>query len=129
MVGTKQQEVILSFIRPRSSQTMSYKHLSQYFHEGIVCLWMKGSCITSIVSTMTDEGRPVSAVTVGNWIFRWEKNNSLENHPRSGRPSTITSEIAAFMDSSLNEDDELSSLEIRRLIARKFGMSLSSATI
>ena len=107
---------------------MSSKHLSQYFRERIVRLWMNGSSDASIVSTMTDEGKSVPAVTVRKWIFRWEKNNSLENHYRSGRPSTITSEIA-FMDNSLDEDDELPSSELRRLIVRKFGVSLLSPTI
>ena len=78
---------------------------------------------------MTNEGGPVSAVTVRKVDLQMEKNNLLESHHHHGRPSTITSEIAAFMDSSLDEDEELSSAEIRRLIARKFGMSLSSATI
>jgi transposase len=108
---------------------MSSKHLSQYFRERIVRLWMNGSSVASIISTMTDEGKSVSAVTVRKWIFRWEKNNSLESHHCSGRSSTITSEIAAFMDNLLDEDDELSSSELRRLIVRKFGVSLSSTTI
>jgi transposase len=61
------------------------------------------------VSALAEEGRPVSSATVRKWIFRWKETNTLKNQHRSGQPSTVTLEMAAFMDRSLDEDDELSS--------------------
>ena len=56
--------------------------------------------------------------TIRRRIFCWTKGAGLADHSRSGRPSVITKNIAQYMDRMLEEDEELSAIEIHRLIAR-----------
>ena len=67
--------------------------------------------------------------TVTRWIFCWTKGAGLGDQSRSGRTSVVTKKMAEFMDKTLDEDEELSTTELHRLIARKFGKKVSAQTI
>jgi len=103
--------------------------LDPYFRRRIVTLWKSGENISSIVRVLQTEGRKTTRKTVRRWIFRWQYNRGLKDSHRSGRLLKITREIAVNMDEQLKEDDELSSVELQRLVSRKFTVELSPSTI
>ena len=55
--------------------------------------------------------------------------NKIASDFRRGWHSKITSEISDYMEWQLEEDNETTSVELKRLIARKFGIDISSASI
>ena len=86
--------------------------LSAFYRQRIVSLWTQGHSITSIVRALGTEGRETTRTTVRKWIFRWEKQGGLEDKARCGRPSKITCEIADYLNEQLEDDGELSSVEL-----------------
>ena len=68
------------------------------------------------------------AGTVRRWIFHWEQDHGLQDDFSEGRPSKITSEILEYLERWL-EKDKTNSVELQRLVARKFGGDISAASI
>ena len=52
----------------------------------------------------------------------------MDKH-RPGRHTKVTGVISAFIESKLEEDDEISSAELERLVARMFSVQISAPTI
>ena len=71
----------------------------------------------------------MTQMTVKKWFFHWEEQSSLEDKSGCGRSPKITNGIAKFMNQQLQEDDELSSVELQRLVAQKFAVEVSPPTI
>ena len=111
-----------------SSEVMPTR-LSPYLRERIVRLWKEGENISSIMTILRAEGGETTRATVRKWIYRWEERRGLEDDHRSGRPSKITLDMAVFLEQQLEEDDELTSVELQRLVTRRFDVKLTSATI
>ena len=105
------------------------RRLSAYARERIVRLWQQGSTPAQIVKKLAEEDIVTTRRTVTRRIFCWTKGAGLVDQRRSGRPSVITKNIAEYMDKMLEKDEELSSTEIHRLIARKFGKKIPTQTI
>ena len=103
--------------------------LSRYYRERIIALWNGGANVSAIVRTLRDEGRVTTRATIRRWIFRWEQDRGLNDDFRRGRPSKFTIEISEYMERRLEDDDETTSVELQRLIAREFGVMISSAAI
>ena len=99
--------------------------LDPYFRRRIVMLWKSGENISSIVRILQTEGRKTTQKTVRRWIFRQQNNRGLKDSHQSGWLSKITHEIANYLDEQLKEDDKLSSVELQRLVSRKFAVELS----
>ena len=111
-----------------SSEVMPTR-LLPYLRERIVRLWKEGENISSIMTILRAEGGETTRATVRKWIYRWEERRGLEDDHRSGRPSKITLDMAVFLEQQLEEDDELTSVELQRLVTRRFDVKLTSATI
>ena len=103
--------------------------LSSYMRERIAPLSEERKSVAEIVAILETEGRKVSHTTVWKWIFRWQSNHGLKDQHRSGRPTKVTAEIAAFIESKLEEDDEITSVELQRLVGRFFSTEISAPTI
>ena len=58
-----------------------------------------------------------------------KSNQGLTDKHRSGRPTKVTGVISAFIENKLEEDDEISSAELERLVARMFSVQISAPTI
>ena len=101
--------------------------LSSYYRERIIALWNEGANVSAIVRALYEEGRNITQGTVRRWIFRWEQD--LQDDFRKGRPSKITSEISEYLERRLEEDDETTSVELQRVVVRKFGADISAASI
>ena len=56
-------------------------------------------------------------------------NRGLHDQHRSGQPNTITPEIAAFMEAKMEDDDEIASAELHRLISRHFSADISASIL
>ena len=108
---------------------MSTARLPRYFRDRIVRLWTEGENVTSIVEILRSEGRVTTRTTVSKWIFRWQEFSCLEDNHRKGRPSKISTEMAKFMEEELEKDDEVTSAELQRILARRFGVQVSPPTI
>ena len=103
--------------------------LSLYWRQRIAHLFREGLKISQIASTMESEGRRTSRATVSKWISRLKSNQGLTDKHRSGRPTKVTGVISAFIENKLEEDDEISSAELERLVARLFSVQISAPTI
>ena len=103
--------------------------LPSYFRHRIIALWEEGQNISQITRTLAEEGWPTSRRTVRRWVFRFSTNRGLGDLHRSGRPSVVTWEMALFIESQLEHDDEMTSVEIQRLLERKFSISIISSTV
>ena len=103
--------------------------LSPYSRQRIVFLSQEGRSISQITELLRKEGIFTTKKTVSCWIFRWSSQSGLVDNPRVGRPSKITADIGKFIEESLKSDDELSSLELHRLVNRKFHVSISAPAI
>ena len=104
-------------------------HLSSYQRERIASLSEEGKSISQIVTILESEGWRTLRATVRKWVNQWETNHRLHDQHRSGRPSKITPEIAAFMEVNMEDDDEITSAELHRLIARHFSANISAPTL
>ena len=62
-------------------------------------------------------------------IFSWTKGTGLEDQRRSGWPSVITESISKYLDRMLEDDREISAMELHRLIAKKFGKQIPAQMI
>ena len=62
-------------------------------------------------------------------MFSWTKGAGLEDQRRLGQPSVITESIAEYLDRMLEDDGEISAMELHRLIAKKFGKQIPAQTI
>ena len=93
--------------------------LSSYMRERIARLSEERKSVAEIVAILETEGRKVSHTTVRKWIFRWQSNHGLKDQHRSGRPTKVTADIAAFIESKLEEDDEITSVELQSMVAEK----------
>ena len=103
--------------------------LSSYYRERIIALWREGANVSAIVRLLHGEGRTTTRATVRRWIFRWEEERGLDDNFRAGRPSKITSEISEYMERRLEDDDETTSVELQRLVSRKFAVDISATSI
>ena len=101
-----------------------------YLREGKNCCFVGGRKASfRILKTLESEGRRTSCTTVQRWVFRWRTNRGLRDQHCSGRCSRITSEIAAFIERILQEVNEITSVELQRLLFRKFSINISAPTI
>ena len=115
-------------ISNESERTM-LSHLSTYRREQIIALWEEGKTASEILPTLETEGRRTLRATVRRWVFRWRTNRGLRDQHQCGRKSKFTTEIAAFLEAKLQEDDEITSVELQRLISRYFSVNISALTI
>ena len=105
------------------------RRLSSYACEQIVRLWQQGKTPAQIVTDLAKEEIWTTKRTVTRRIFSWTKGTGLEDQRRSGRPSVITESIAEYLDRMLEDDGEISAMELHRLITKKFGKQIPAQTI
>ena len=103
--------------------------LFRYYQERIIALWNGGANVSTVVKTLCHEGRVTTRATICRWIFRLVQDCGLDDDFRRGRPLKFTIEISEYMERWLEDDDETTSVELQKLIAREFGVVISSAAI
>ena len=95
--------------------------LSAYAHERIIRMWQQGKTPAAIVRELAQDGICTTSRTVKRRIFAWTKGDGLEDRRRSGQLSSITKEIAEYMDRMLEDDDELTGNLTHGFLHLQFG--------
>jgi len=82
----------------------------------------------TIAKLLKEENLKVSRVGVAKCIARFLETGSLSRKEGSGRPSSITADIQAIVDSNMREDDETTAYQLRELLL-SYGYSISRRTV
>ena len=122
-------QVLKSLCISNESERAMPSHLSTYLRIRIVALWGEGKKVFLILIILESEGRRTLRATVRRCAFCWRTNHGLRDPHGSGRRSKISAGMAAFVEAKLQEDDEVPSVELQRLISRKFSVNISAPTI
>ncbi|XP_071480853.1 uncharacterized protein [Diadema antillarum] len=103
--------------------------VSQADRGRIILWWAAGASVRVITKKLHDYGVEVSKTAVANCIKRYRETGSVSDRPRSGRPHVLTAEEEAFIDQLIDQDKELSSIEIQAKVQERFGKGIGASTI
>ena len=104
--------------------------LSRYIKRRIVNLANLGNRYTKITEILLQEDNfKVSRQAVSNTVTKFRNDNSLSSDRKSGRKRILTHEHLNFIDKSYEENDELTSVDLQKLILKNFGIEFSTAMI
>ena len=92
-----------------------------YYHE-------KGLRSTSIARALKSEG--ISASVVGIWklLKRYDEDSTTARRAGSGRAKKVTAEVADLVESQMQQDDETTATQLRKILVSK-GHNISLSTI
>lgn len=92
----------------------------------IVRLQSRGKGPCEIVKLLAEDDVKISRWSVIKFLKRYRERQSLENAPRTGRPSEgVTIEVMNFIDAEMERNDEMTSPLLARKIYEKFGLNFS----
>lgn len=92
----------------------------------IVRLQSRGKGPSEIVKLLAEDDVKISRWSVIKFLKRYRERQSLENAPRTGRPSEgVTIEVMNFIDAEMERNDEMTSPLLARKIYEKFGLNFS----
>ena len=80
-----------------------------------------------VTRVLAEEGMKVSRISVGRFLRSYRENCSLFDAPRSERKSKLSEEHLTFIDEKMKENDELTSEELRKMVANECGVEVSSS--
>lgn len=87
----------------------------------IVRLNAKGKGATEILHILAEDDVKVSRWSVIRYIKRYQDRQSLQNAPRSDRPTgEVTLEMMNFLDTEMEWNDEMTAPELTRGINDRF---------
>ena len=102
--------------------------VSNYTRTRIALLHKEGLHPAGILRSLKSEGLPVTLGTVSRIIKKLQVTGCLENLPRSGRPSKLSAEAKAFIDQQMRRNDEMTSGQIQKKLAKR-GITVNSSTV
>ena len=89
----------------------------------IIRLRSNGKGASEIVRILAEDDIKISHWSIIRFLKRYQERQSLENAPKSGRPSQgVTTELMNFIDTEMERNDELTSPELARRILLHFGI-------
>ena len=92
----------------------------------IVRLQLRGKGPSEIVKLLAEDDVKISKWSVIKFLKRYRERQSLENAPRTGRPSEgVTIEVMNFIDAEMERNDEMTSPLLARKIYEEFGLNFS----
>ena len=96
----------------------------------IIRLRSNGKGASEIVRILAEDDIKISRWSIIRFLRRYQERQSLENAPKSGRPSQgVTIELMNFIDSEMERNDELTSPELTRRILLHFGLQFSKEKV
>ena len=99
--------------------------LSFYARKRIVNLHLLGINISQIVRKLNEEdGIIVSRPAVSLFLSRFKRTGSLYDRPRKGRNPILVIRHFDVIDEEIKKNDELSSLELQRILLARCNISL-----
>lgn len=103
--------------------------LTLYAKQRILQHYSEGSkTSTRIKKLLEDEGVYVSRVTVWKFLRHFEETNCLSRKEGSGRPTKITPQVKAFVEETMQKDDETTAFQLHKKLTDN-GFSISISTI
>ena len=102
--------------------------VSTYTRTRIELLHKQGLHPAGIFTSLKSEGLSVSFPSVTRIIKKLRITGSVKNLPRSGRPQKLSIEAKAFIDQQMRNNDEMTSAQIKKKLA-KHGVAVSSSTV
>ena len=102
--------------------------VSNYTRTRIELLHKQGLHPAGILQSLKREGLLASLSSVTRIIKKLRITGSVANLPRSGRPSKLSVEAKAFIDEQMRKNDEMTSGQIQKKLA-KHGIAVSSSTV
>ena len=96
----------------------------------IIRLQSNGEGASEIVRILAEDDIKISRWSIIRFLRRYQERQSLENAPKSGRPSQgVAFELMNFIDSEMERDDELTLPELTRRILLHFGLQFSKEKV
>ena len=102
--------------------------VTTYTRTRIELLHKQGLHPAGIFTSLKSEGLSVSFSSVTRIIKKLHITGSVKNLPRSGRPQKLSIEAKAFIDQQMRNNDETTSAQIKKKLA-KHGVAVSSSTV
>ena len=109
-------------------QAVIMPKVSNYTRTRIELLHKQGLHPAGILQSLKREGLLTSLSSVTRIIKKLRITGSVANLPRSGRPSKLSVEAKAFIDEQMRKNDEMTSGQIQKKLA-KHGIAVSSSTV
>ena len=92
----------------------------------ILRLQSRGKGPSEIVKLLAEDDVKISRWSVIKFLKRYRERQSLENAPRTGRPSEgVTIEVMNFIDAEMERNDEMTSPLLARKIYEEFWLNFS----
>ena len=93
----------------------------------IIRLRSKGKGTSEIVRILAQDDIKISRWSVIRFLKRYDERQSLENAPKSGRPTADIDMVTMnFIDSEMEKDDELTAPELTKRVNERFGTKFST---
>ena len=102
--------------------------VSNYTRTRIELLYKQDLHPAEIFKLLKGEGLLVSFSSVTRIIKKLQLTGSVANLPRSGRPTKLSVEANAFIDQQMRSNDEMTSAQIQKKLAKR-GVAVSSSTV
>lgn len=104
--------------------------LSQYARRRIINLRFTGKSVSEITRKIRDEdGIVTSRPAVSLFLKRYNETGSLCDRPRKGRKSKLVIQHFDAIDEEMKANDELSALELARILQVRFDIDVSPQTV
>ena len=102
--------------------------VSSYTRKRIQVLCERDLRPVAIFKELKAEGLSVSYPSVARIINKFKLTRSLENLPRSGRPTKLNEAAKAFIDAQMRKNDETTSRQIQKRLAKR-GVTVHYSTV
>ena len=93
--------------------------VSNYTRTRIEFLHKQGLHPAGIFRSLKNEGLLVSLTSISRIVKKVQTTGSVANLPRSGRPTKLSVDAKAFIDQQMRENDETTSQQIQKKLARR----------
>ncbi|CAB4032482.1 Transposable element Tcb2 transposase [Paramuricea clavata] len=103
--------------------------LSQYARKRIISLHSSGINRTKIQKALDQEGIKTSRSAISLFLSRYSRTDDIGDAPRSGRNAKLAPEAIAYIEEKMQENDELTSRELKEKMANECDIQISEATI
>ncbi|XP_057299461.1 uncharacterized protein LOC130630079 [Hydractinia symbiolongicarpus] len=104
--------------------------LPKYFRQRIINLKQKRMTYTQISKIIEEEdGKKISRQTISKIVQRFNETKSLAPKRKSGRKRKLTLDHHNFIDKCYENNDELTSVDVQKLVKSEFQLDVSSSCI
>ena len=103
--------------------------LSVYVKNRIIALRRKGKKIVEIRKELASEEIKVSRNSISHTIKRFDKTGNHFCKPKPGKKSTFRKDYLEFIDAEMEKNDELTSVNLQKLLLETFGVQYSISAI